>query len=59
MENDKTIVPKCERAYGVCKLKNTTTDHYILCVVTFLWVPLNDERKHVVKKPETLENLTY
>ena len=32
------------------------TDHYILCAVTFvLWVPLDDERNHVVKKPEALE----
>ena len=35
IENDKTFVPKCERAYGVCKSKDTMTDHYILCVVTF------------------------
>ena len=38
LRNDKTSVPKCERAYGVCKLKDTTTDHYILCVVTFCFI---------------------
>ena len=29
---------KCERAYGVGKLKDTMTDHYILCVVTFCFM---------------------
>ena len=38
LENKKKIVPKCERAYGVCKLKDTTTDHCILCVVTFCFM---------------------
>ena len=27
-----------ERAYGVCKLKDEMTDHYILCVVTFCFM---------------------
>ena len=29
---------QCERAYGVCKLKDTMTDHYTLCVVTFCFM---------------------
>ena len=45
LENDKTIDPKCVRAYGVCKLKGTTTDHYILCVVTFCCMGTIDWRK--------------
>ena len=34
----QTIVPKYERAYGVSKLEDTMTDHYILCVVTFCFM---------------------
>ena len=45
IENDKTIVPKCERAYGVCKLKDAMIDHYILCVVTFCFMGTLERRK--------------
>ena len=26
------------RAYGVCKLKDTMTDHYVLCIVTLCFM---------------------
>ena len=63
-ENIYKMINNCSKMskgiYGVCKLKDTMTDHYILCVVTFVsWVPLHDGRKHLVKKPETLYNSTF
>ena len=45
------------RAYGFCKLKGTMTDHNILCVVAFLWVPLHDERKTCYEKAGNIMKL--